>query len=548
MKKLFFLILLIVSVHVKSQNVVGIVRDSVKNTPISNAKVKIKNLLTGVEDSVTTNSNGQWTFNLITNIETEDILTDNFIVFQNYPNPFTTEGRFASGGNSSTKINFYLGENDLVEISIHNILGELIDYKSEFLTAGTYSFEYQSKGASGIYLYTIHTSKYSQTKKMIQLDGFGTGSGIQRIYKIGDKKSFHKPNSSSPYRIVYSKITHIEDTVFVELSGGESLLKFLKSFHHYTKMTDLHNDILERIAADTSYRIKNRNTYNHTDIPRLKEGGVDLQFFSVWVSPTQYTNFYQQALNMLNLFNREMNENSNSISQARNWNQADSIINQGKIAAVIGVEGGHHIEDSIEKLINLYNAGMRYLTITWNNSTSWAVSAADSRSTTVGLSDFGREVIRKLDSLGVIIDVSHTGIKTIQDILQITTKPIIASHSGVRALRNHTRNLYDWQIQDIANSGGVIGVVFYPPFLNGTNNATIQTVVNHIDYIKNLVGIDYVAIGSDFDGIEVTPIGLEDVSKFPALTEALFNKGYSREDVEKILYKNFQRVFSQVCK
>jgi membrane dipeptidase len=191
---------------------------------------------------------------------------------------------------------------------------------------------------------------------------------------------------------------------------------------------------------------------------------------------------------------------------------------------------------------------MRYLTITWNNSTSWAVSAADSRSTTVGLSDFGRQVIRTLDSLGVIIDVSHTGIKTIQDILQITTKPIIASHSGARALRNNTRNLYDWQIQDIANSGGVIGVVFYPPFLNGTNNATIQDVINHIDYIKNLVGIDYVAIGSDFDGIGVTPVGLEDVSKFPALTEALFNKGYSREDVEKILYKNFKRVFQQVCK
>jgi membrane dipeptidase len=152
-----------------------------------------------------------------------------------------------------------------------------------------------------------------------------------------------------------------------------------------------------------------------------------------------------------------------------------------------------------------------------------------------------------MDSLGIIIDVSHTGIKTIQDILQVTQNPIIATHSGARALRNHYRNLYDWQIQDIANSGGVIGIVFYPYFLNGTSNASINDVIAHIDYIKNLVGIDYVAIGSDFDGIEVVPLGLEDTSKFPNLTEALFERGYSREDIDKILYKNFKRVFEQVC-
>lgn len=521
-----------------AQNVTGSVRDLIKNTPISNVKVKIKNLSTGIEDSVYSNSNGQWIFNLATSVDDNDAVADNFHVFQNYPNPF----------NPSTKINFLINEDDFVEIYIHNILGELIDSKKEFLNAGLYSLEYQSTGSAGVYFYTIKTSQFSETKKMVQLDGAKVGGGIQRVYRIGEYHKLSKSNVTSLYRIIYSKITHIEDTVQVELSGGESLLKFLKSFHHHTIMLDLHNDVLERMVSDTTYRLRNRNSYNHTDIPRLKEGGVDLQFFSVWVSPTQYTNFYQQALNMFNIFQREMNDNQNSIAQARNWNQADSIIKQNRIAAVIGVEGGHHIEDSIEKLVNLYNAGMRYLTITWNNSTSWAVSAADSRSTTVGLSDFGRQVIRKLDSLGVIIDVSHTGIKTIQDILQVTTKPIIASHSGARALRNNTRNLYDWQIQDIANTGGVIGVVFYPPFLNGTNNATIQDVVNHIDYIKNLVGIDYVAIGSDFDGIGVTPLGLEDVSKFPALTEALFNRGYSREDVEKILYKNFKRVFQQVCR
>ncbi|MCS7053344.1 MAG: membrane dipeptidase [Ignavibacterium sp.] len=545
MKKFLIALLAFYIQFTFAQNVTGFVRDLIKNTPISNVKVKIKNLATGIEDSVYTNSNGQWIFNLATSVGEDDLIADQFHVFQNYPNPF---GKTVNSENPQTKINFSISQDDNVEIYIHNVLGELVDFKNEFLTSGIYSILYQGKGSPGIYFYTIKTSNYSETKKMIQLDGSKSDGGIQRIYRIGDYDKLSKSNVTSLYRIIYSKITHIEDTVQVELSGGESLMKLLKSFHHHTIMLDLHNDVLERMVADTSYRLRNRNSYNHTDIPRLKEGGVDLQFFAVWVSPTQYTNFYQQALNMLNIFQREMNDNQNSIAQARNWNQADSIIKQNKIAAVIGVEGGHHIEDSIEKLVNLYNAGMRYLTITWNNSTSWAVSAADSRSTTVGLSDFGRQVIRKLDSLGVIIDVSHTGIKTIQDILQVTTKPIIASHSGARALRNNTRNLYDWQIQDIANTGGVIGVVFYPPFLNGTNNATIQDVVNHIDYIKNLVGIDHVAIGSDFDGIGVTPLGLEDVSKFPALTEALFNRGYSREDVEKILYKNFRRVFQQVCR
>ena len=548
MKHFLVIAVIFYNILIYSQNITGIVRDSVSNKPISGVKVKVKNLTNGLEDSVLTNSNGQWVFNLSTSVDQNDVIAKDFYLFQNFPNPFSSEGTNNSGSGVSTKINFVIGNDDIVEIYIHNALGELIDYKKEFLSSGIYSVEYQAKGSAGVYFYTIRTSQFSETKKMIQLGKASSPGGINKIYKIGNNNHFAKSNSSTLYRIIYSKITHIDDTVQVELSGGESLLKFLKSFHHHTKLIDLHNDILERIVADTNYRLKNRNTNNHTDIPRMKEGGVDIQFFSVWVSPTTYTNHYQQALYMLSLFNREMNENQNSIAHTRNWNQSDSVSNQNKIAAIIGVEGGHHIEDSIEKLIALYNAGMRYLTITWNNSTSWAVSAADSRSTTVGLSNFGREVIRKLDSLGVIIDVSHTGIKTIQDILQVTNNPIIASHSGVRALRNHTRNLYDWQIQDIANSGGVIGVVFYPPFLNGTNNATIQDVINHIDYIKNLVGIDYVAIGSDFDGIGVTPVGLEDVSKFPALTEALFNRGYSREDVEKILYKNFKRVFQQVCK
>ncbi|MBI2416410.1 MAG: membrane dipeptidase, partial [Ignavibacteriales bacterium] len=192
--------------------------------------------------------------------------------------------------------------------------------------------------------------------------------------------------------------------------------------------------------------------------------------------------------------------------------------------------------------------GMRYMKITWNNSTTWAVSAQDSRSTTIGLSDFGKQVIRLMDSLGVLIDVAHTGIKTISDILAVTKNPIIDTHCGVRKLNNHYRNLNDSQIDSIAARGGVIGVVFYPPFLSSKGIANIDTVIKHIDYIKNRVGIDYVAIGSDYDGIEKVPIGLEDVTKLPKLTEALLRKGYSIADVRKLLGENYLRVFKRVCK
>lgn len=539
MKKIFvsLLVFICLSQISFSQTISGIVKDKISLKPLQNVKVTVTNLSTGLSDSVFTNSNGMWYFNLLTGID-NNVLPNEFYVSQNFPNPF----------NPSTKIHFVLSKEDNIEIFVHNILGELIDHKQNFLSAGVYSVEYHSKGAAGVYLYTIKTRDYSITKKMIQLDGNGNGSGLQSIISIGSNSNNSlKKSEANTYKITYTKNSHLSDSTQLELNGGESLLMLLTSFHSSSTLIDLHNDILEVMTSDTSYHLKYRHNYNHTDIPRLKDGGVDLQFFSVWVSPTQYSNYFQQAQVMLNIFNSELNENQNTITQAFNWQQADSIIQQNKIAAVIGVEGGHHIENSLDNLVSLYNSGMRYMTITWNNSTDWAVSAQDSRSATVGLSDFGRQVIRTMDSLGIIIDVSHTGIKTIQDILQETQNPIVATHSGVRALRNHYRNLYDWQIQDIANSGGVIGVVFYPYFLNGTSSATIQDVIAHIDYIKNLVGIDYVAIGSDFDGIEVVPSGLEDTSKFPNLTEALFDHGYTKEEIEKILYKNFKRVFEQVC-
>jgi membrane dipeptidase len=226
----------------------------------------------------------------------------------------------------------------------------------------------------------------------------------------------------------------------------------------------------------------------------------------------------------------------------------DTFVAQKKIAGIIVVEGAHCIEDKLENLSAFHAAGVRVMTITWNNSTSWAVSAQDSRADSVGLNEFGKRVIQSMDSLGMIIDVSHVGRKTVDDILAVSKNPIIASHSGAYALRSHYRNLTDNQIRAIAQRGGVVGVVFYPTFLVSGGQATMNSVIQHIDYIKNLVGVDYVALGSDFDGIESTPTGLGDVTKFPAITEALLQRGYSRQDVRKILGENFMRVFKTVCK
>lgn len=227
----------------------------------------------------------------------------------------------------------------------------------------------------------------------------------------------------------------------------------------------------------------------------------------------------------------------------------DSFTRQKKIAGIVVVEGGHCLEDKLDNLLAFYNAGVRVMTITWKNSTSWAVSDQDSRSGSVGLNELGKQVIRSMDSLGMIIDVSHVGRKTIEDILATSTKPIIASHSGAYSVCNNSRNLPDTLIRAIAARGGVVGIVFYPYYLTGSRSASLENVIQHIDYIKRLVGnVDCISLGSDFDGIEVTPTGLEDVTKFPAITEALLQRGYSRQDVRRILGENFMRVFRAVCK
>lgn len=538
--KITLIILSLFCNSVFSQNIsiTGFVKDLITNAPIEGAKVELKNLESNLIDSVFTDVSGNWQYQIISSLAEEDeSMPNHFHVNQNFPNPF----------NPSTKIGFSIPSTEIVRITVHNILGELIDEKTSLLNSGNYIIDWFSKGSAGVYLYTISFGDQSLTKKMIQLDG-GSGIGLGEIRQgISNLSSNKIIESSIPLEIVITKLGYAADTTNTTIVGGENFSSTLQTVHSKYTLIDLHNDVLEVMVGDPNYHLKDLHSYNHTDIPRLIMGGVDIQFFSIWVSEANYTNHFGQALVMRDLFYDELAANSQSIAQATTLDEAMEINSQEKIAAVIGVEGGHHIENSLEKLDSLYKSGMRYLTITWNNSTSWAISAKDPRTLVQGLSNFGRDVIRRLDSLGVIIDVSHVGIRTIRDILEVTKNPIVATHSGARAIHDHYRNLYDDQIQAIAAKGGVIGVVFYPYFLNGTSNSSIDDVIKHIDHIVGLVGTDYVAIGSDFDGIGVTPFGLEDVSKYPNLTLALLQHGYTELEVVKFLGENFKRVFHQVC-
>lgn len=523
----------------------GTVRDFRNHQSLYQAKVKILIEELDIDDSTFTNVGGQWMY-AYSSIHSDKNMTPRAITLSpNYPNPF----------NPSTKIPFTVDRAGVVTLTVHDLVGHQIARETFHTEAGTYEITWASAGAAGIYLYTLETDGFKQTRKMIQLDGAsGAIGGVQAISQITaatqSPQLISKP-AEVMAQIIVSKLGYIPDTSMVLIQENENYATFIQSVNDWATLIDLHNDVLEKLSADDNYHLATRHTYNHTDIPRMQDGGVDIQWFSVWVSPGGFPeNPYAEALSLIDRFQVEVDANPSTLGMATTLDQALTLNDSGKIAGVFGVEGGHTIENSLENLQSLYDLGMRYMTITWNNSTDWAVSAQDNRADSVGLSDFGRQVIHMLDSLGVIIDVSHVGIQTINDILQETTHPIIASHSGVRTLRDHYRNLYDDQIQAIANSGGVIGIVFYDYFLDYPGEwVSTSTVIEHIDYIVNLVGIDYVAIGSDYDGIgqNDSPSGLEDTSKYPNLTIALLNHGYSIEDVHKILGGNFMRVFQEVC-
>lgn len=519
----------------------GSVRHLRSLAPIDSATVQIINdLQPGERVTVTSNAVGLWSCMLqTTGIGTTAGVPGSFSMDQNYPNPF----------NPSTTIPFTTPAPGPVTIAVYNAIGQRLDERSYTLDAGSHAVHWDASGAAGVLFVCATYGETRLTRRMVQLDGHGSG-GLGDVITSGRHASATAPAKASalPLTIITSKFLYMPDTVHVAVETDTQIDTRIPTVHEHAFVFDLHNDVMEK--AVLGYQIGIRHTTEQSDIPRFKDGGVDAQMFALW---TDYTDsvahpFYAYTLAMADTFTSQVSRSSDQIVQARSTADIQAATASGKIAGILAVEGGHAILNDLQKLRSYYTLGARYLTITWNNSTDWAVSAKDARSSTVGLSVFGQQVIRTMDSLGMLIDVAHTGIKTIKDILAVTKNPIIDTHAGARALYNHYRNLTDEQLDSIGARGGVVGVVFYPSFLSATGKATIDSVVRHIDYIKNRIGVDHVAIGSDFDGIETVPVGLEDVAKLPNLTAALLRKGYSIADVHKILGGNALRVFTQVCK
>ena len=363
-----------------------------------------------------------------------------------------------------------------------------------------------------------------------------------------------------------------------------------KKIHDKAVLVDTHNDfpsasIEKKVSLDSDLLGK-----THTDLGRLRSGGVDVQIFSIFCGPEQQKP-YAFANRQIDSVYEWANRAPNRMTIVRTPAELKQAIKDKRLATMLGVEGGHMIEDKIENLDALYVRGVRYMTLTWNNSTSWATSAADETTkgdslAHKGLTDLGKRIVQRMNELGMLIDISHNGEQTFWDVIKLTKKPIIASHSCVWTFCHHRRNLKNDQIKAIAKNGGVIHLNFYAGFLDSTyekkaaqlmakhkseidsliahgtqpDYAGIMTMekykeetnairpplsllLDHLDYIVKLVGVDFVGLGSDFDGIEAGPKELNGVQDFPLITKALLDRGYSKKDIRKILGENFLRVF-----
>jgi membrane dipeptidase len=422
--------------------------------------------------------------------------------------------------------------------------------------------------------------------------------GLMSLFASGDFKADPTTPEEAQSKIRARKATGSSR------SNDDALLRArAERLHRQSIVVDTHNDITSPLiddgfdlamrGDDPGAKIK-----THTDLRRMKAGGLGAEFFAVYVGkefvnkkPSEGGGAARRALDVIDVVHEQIRRHPDSLEAASTVADIRRIARKGKIAALMGIEGGHAIENSLPALRMFYKLGVRYMTLTHTNTNDWADSEADLNDPKVkhhnGLTDFGREVVREMNRIGMMIDISHVSDKTFADVIATTRAPIIASHSSARALANHPRNMSDDMLRAMAKNGGVVMVNFYDGFLdprkaeltlrsrvvegelrsrypddakrvqeeiakwraaNDPGRTPLSVLIDHFVHIAKVAGIDHVGIGSDFDGVPFTglPEGMEDISKLPTITYELMKRGYSDADIKKVLGENLLRVMSRV--
>ena len=363
--------------------------------------------------------------------------------------------------------------------------------------------------------------------------------------------------------------------------------------HYDALVADTHNDFLEKVFSHKA-RFGSEDSFTQSGLPRLLKGGVKVQFFACWIPETQFDVSKEYVLQEIEILKSFEKEEQDKFAIATTADDIGKINSEGKLAGMIGIEGGTALEGNIDNIDLFYSKDVRYITLTWNNSNDIGSSAKDEeKGKGNGLTDFGKKVVRRMNEVGMLVDVSHLGEKSFWDVVSISDKPILASHSCCSAINPIPRNLTDEQIKAIAKSGGVIMINFYSSFLKKDapkkfqtadkiyakelkeiydkygsdkikyneerykflqshkpkgNIATLDDVIGNIEHVINLAGVDYVGIGSDFDGGINPPFDLYDATCYPFITMKLAEKGYRESDIRKILGLNLMRILNPIQK
>lgn len=382
-------------------------------------------------------------------------------------------------------------------------------------------------------------------------------------------------------------------------TNSSSISAKARAIHDSAIVIDTHADTPQRFL-DENFDIGSTdpNDIGHISLDKARAGNLGAEFFSIWVDPeTNQGHFAQHTLDLIDSVYEQAARHPDRMMMAFSTDDIERAHKQKKLAALMGIEGGHSIENDIHLLRDFYRLGVRYMTLSWSNTNEWADSSGDIDDPKIqhhnGLTDFGKQVVLEMNRLGMMVDISHVADKTFWDAIATTKAPVIASHSSARALTNAPRNMTDDMLRAVAKNGGVVDVNFFSGFLDQNYWNALQAqkaeqsaatrayldklkaegkqityvdddritrewmakiprppftvLIDHIDHIAKVAGIDHVGLGSDFDGVSgATPAGMDSAADLPKITQALLDRGYSAEDIHKILGGNVLRVFKEV--